>query len=115
MLLHRARGFDLAPLRVLREPTRIALDHDGVGREGEAEGPRRHLLSGGGRAARRREVVDRRRTRVGEAGQRDRGGDGRGNPRQRNDVAQPYNDRCVRTRDPVTSPHGHPVTVPARG
>jgi hypothetical protein len=87
-LAHGLRGGDLPALRVLRQAARVALHDHGVGRQREAERPRGERLRAGSAAALGGEVVDRRGRGVAETRKRDRRGDDRRHPRQRDEVTQ---------------------------
>jgi hypothetical protein len=96
------RGVELAVLGVLGEAAGIALDDGGVGGQGEAEGARGQGLGLGGVAPLGGEVVERSGRGVAQAGERHGRRDGRGDPCQRDDVAQPNDDRRVRaSREPL--------------
>ena len=119
------RGVELAALGVLGQAAGVALDDRGVGGQREAEHARGQRLRVRRAAALGREVVERRRGRVAHARQRNGRGDGRGDPRERNDVAQarrrPRRSRepsapavLARRRDPCPSPGAGPARADGR-
>ena len=92
------RGVELAALGVLGEPARVALDDRGVGGQREAERAGGQRLCVRRAAALGREVVERRRGCVAQAGQRDGGSDRDRDPRERDEVAQADDDRGIAAR-----------------